>query len=946
MSITNKESLRDYIHGIHDYLRNNGAGYGMVALKMFNVFYGLMVIENNEELFQKLFQTDEEEKINGLTIDNFRFSKLFEMAKKVDKTLIQPIDYELLKAIDDHILNKLANRENNLLRDFIFYEIPKDLQAYVYAELIIRINAIKDIEAKNNLQLSGKVYEYFVGRDSTAISELGAYFTDRYIVNYIYDLVKPSLNDDNTVKTMIDPFGGSGGFTIGYTDYLIKNNKNINWETEINKIYHYDINEDVIKSAGLEIMALTGCVPKFGENFNKKNSFQIGFNSKFDYIITNPPYGGDKSKKSANILKNEKLIEYIKKLDMTLFSEENKKSLQKQHKDLLTDNKEEVEKTKSGNVSLNNCSNDIKKFCEDYKLDPNDKEGCSFILLMDALKENGTCVGVLKEGVFFDGKYGKIRKVLVENYNVTKIISVPANAFENTTTKTSIIIFSNTTTKTSKIDFYDLVVNKEEKDIYEIIDGYVVLSKMKGDIKSVEDKYISTANIDDIILNEYVLDSKKYNQVKLECNEGFEMVNFTTLCKYGKKSKRPASFGKDEGEINFYSSSDTIKKCSIADYKETSILIGTGGNSCLHYDNLFSCSADMFILKPNIDSKYFYFVIKGFFQSIKNKMHGSTIGHMTKDILSKVEIPIPTIPEQIEFWSSKIGTPYDTFISGKKEIERLEEEIQTEIQRICDEEECENVSIGELYNLNYGKRIVKKNTKSGIYDVYGGGGKTFTTDTFNREGFNILISRFGMSKNCVRLMNEKFYLNDNGLTIDLKNKNNNIHKYIGYYLFKKQEIIIKLSNQSIQKALDIDLFKKFIMNLPKDQSLITNLEPLFNRIEELQTIVSNSEKEYKQFIKDLCHSAIKDYKDPEEVDEEIEEEIEQQNNEEKESNDDISSVSSKSSTKSKSSKKSKEDKICCSAILKSSGLQCNNEAKFGEFCGTHKPKNIEIVKKK
>ena len=58
MSITNKESLRDYIHGIHDYLRNNGAGYGMVALKMFNVFYGLMVIENNEELYEELDEED------------------------------------------------------------------------------------------------------------------------------------------------------------------------------------------------------------------------------------------------------------------------------------------------------------------------------------------------------------------------------------------------------------------------------------------------------------------------------------------------------------------------------------------------------------------------------------------------------------------------------------------------------------------------------------------------------------------------------------------------------------------------------------------------------------------------------------------------------------------------------------------------------------------------
>ena len=34
----------------------------------------------------------------------------------------------------------------------------------------------------------------------------------------------------------------------------------------------------------------------------------------------------------------------------------------------------------------------------------------------------------------------------------------------------------------------------------------------------------------------------------------------------------------------------------------------------------------------------------------------------------------------------------------------------------------------------------------------------------------------------------------------------------------------------------------------------------------------------------------------------------------------------------------KKDKICCNAIIKSTGLNCNNEAKYGEFCGRHKPK--------
>jgi len=44
-NISNKEALRDKIHEIHNFLRNNGAGYGMNALKVFNILYGLKRIE-------------------------------------------------------------------------------------------------------------------------------------------------------------------------------------------------------------------------------------------------------------------------------------------------------------------------------------------------------------------------------------------------------------------------------------------------------------------------------------------------------------------------------------------------------------------------------------------------------------------------------------------------------------------------------------------------------------------------------------------------------------------------------------------------------------------------------------------------------------------------------------------------------------------------------------
>ena len=71
----------------------------------------------------------------------------------------------------------------------------------------------------------------------------------------------------------------------------------------------------------------------------------------------------------------------------------------------------------------------------------NDKESASLALLMDLVEKDGHVVGVLKEGVFFNSVYKNLRNYLVNNFNVISITSVPADVFENTTTKTSIIYF-------------------------------------------------------------------------------------------------------------------------------------------------------------------------------------------------------------------------------------------------------------------------------------------------------------------------------------------------------------------------------------------------------------------------------------------------------------------------------------------------------------------------
>lgn len=43
--------------------------------------------------------------------------------------------------------------------------------------------------SSNDFDIKGKVYEYFIGRDKSAISDLGAYFTDRPITSFIMNKI-------------------------------------------------------------------------------------------------------------------------------------------------------------------------------------------------------------------------------------------------------------------------------------------------------------------------------------------------------------------------------------------------------------------------------------------------------------------------------------------------------------------------------------------------------------------------------------------------------------------------------------------------------------------------------------------------------------------------------------------------------------------------------------
>jgi type I restriction-modification system DNA methylase subunit len=665
-SVSNKEALKDKIHEIHNYLRNNGAGYGMNALKVFNILYGLKKIEENN-LLDKV----------SLKKPDCEFSYLLGLANENK-------DEQLAELIFGNVLQSICDSE---LKELLFYEIPQNIRGSVFAYLIKEIDRITIIEKTCNVLLSGKIYEYFIGRDESAISELGAYFTDRHIVEYILKKLNPSINEDGTLPSMIDMFGGSGGFTTGYINYLNeKYPKLIDWVTEIIKVSHFDMNEDVIKSAGLEFFCLTGVLPNMN-NLKYKNSFTDEFNGKkYKYPLTNPPYGGDKNNKTEAQCKREKVKEYIKNELLTIKDEGLRIRRQKQLKEIEGKEKQEKKESDKAKVSVPMCSARIQKFAKDYGLKGNDKESCSLMLLMDILEVGGTAIGVLKEGVFFNKTYKDLRKCLVENFNVREVISVPQDQFENTSTKTSIVIFDNTEEKTTEVKFSDLVVERYTEDKFSEVFGDIVIVENKGDIKQLKDVLGSQASREEILSN--------------------------PICSLNNK-----------------------------DYKIHTLL-------CSKEYNLF-----------NLD---------------------------------------------------------------------------------------------ELCEIKLGTRITKKDNLIGDIPVYGGGDISFYTNKINRNKGTLIISRYAMSKECVRLVDGEFYLNDSGLSIH--SKKSNLQKYINYFLLSdmcQEYIYTNCTSGSIQKNININLFHKLKIPIPINQDKIQEwVDKISSPYNEKNT------KLYKQLIQELIQEAI------------------------------------------------------------------------------------------
>lgn len=160
-------------------------------------------------------------------------------------------------------------------------------------------------------------------------------------------------------------------------------------------------------------------------------------------------------------------------------------------------------------------------------------------------------------------------------------------------------------------------------------------------------------------------------------------------------------------------------------------------------------------------------------------------------------------------------------------------------------------TLGEVCEIQNGKRIVKGQVETGEYPVLGGGGFTsFYTNEFTREEKTCKISREGMSlHNCVMLLNEKYYLNSQAFTI--KSKNNILkNEYLWYYLDNNKEQVFKCGRGTAQKAIDIEEFKSIKIPIPpleKQEEIVKYLDFIYEKANKTSLTKIQELKQLNEF---------------------------------------------------------------------------------------------------
>jgi type I restriction enzyme M protein len=219
-------------------------------------------------------------------------------------------DFDKLVADSDNIAINLRNFINGFsssareIIEYFSFDDHIDRMDDPKADILFQVvKAFQEIDlSEDDPMLMGYVFEDLIRRFSEQSNETaGEHFTPREVirlmVNILFNEDRSMLTQEGIVKTMYDPACGTGGMLSVAEQYI----KELNPKAEL-KLFGQEINPEsyAICKSDMLIKGQNPTNIKFGNTFTVDGLED----ERFDYMLSNPPFGVD-WKKAEKIIKAE-----------------------------------------------------------------------------------------------------------------------------------------------------------------------------------------------------------------------------------------------------------------------------------------------------------------------------------------------------------------------------------------------------------------------------------------------------------------------------------------------------------------------------------------------------------------------------------------------------------------------------------------------------------------
>jgi type I restriction enzyme M protein len=339
------------------------------------------------------------------------------------------------------------------------------INGYLLREVINKINGIQ-FSSTDEIHTLAYLYESLLKEMRDSAGDAGEFYTPRPVIKFMVQVINPQLGE-----TVLDPAAGTGGFLVESYDYLkMQCNKSEDFET---------LQKDTLRGFEAKPMPFLLCQmnlllhgienPEIDPGNALRFSLRdMGEKDRVDVIMTNPPFGGEEEPGIQGNFPEDKQTAETALLFLQLIMRKIRRPI----------------------------------------------EG----------KRGGRCGMVMPNGTLFDTGVGaRIKKELLENFNLHTIIRLPKGVFEPYTNIETNLLFFDKDGPTKDIWFYEHPLPPERQKMknpcytkskplrYE--EFKPIMDWLK---ERVESPHAWKISVEDAAKNSYNLDFKNPNVIEIK----------------------------------------------------------------------------------------------------------------------------------------------------------------------------------------------------------------------------------------------------------------------------------------------------------------------------------------------------------------------------------------------------------------------------------------------